>query len=901
MDVGIVRYLMIAVLLGVAPGADAQLPAIMVLSGVDSVEVKFTDPAAYQVGTNVNYLIRRWPDNAVLAQGQVPAGQVTTDALGYRMFRLQGLNPRLWSPENPHLYFIRVTRTDGSLISETRFGFRRFEIVDRKFHLNGRPIFLRSNPINPPGRDLPSATGKDPAFIRGYLKLVKDAGVNLIRTETQEWLDMCDEVGIMVSQGHYGSAPGGTASTPPPLEPAKLAYRDIVRGLANHPSVVIYYLTNEVSKANYKTFLGAIHADLKLFDPTRPVIGNAGFGYGEGGDIYDIHRYSGWYYGNLHDWYDFKNAMADADAAGQPLTISECVAAYTSDAGVFQTVSKQLSTILRWSGPVVDQRAAALEYQAELTRHVVEIGRRQRTSQSSVTSIMPFTYFFGWASATKVDDLIIKPAYDVLKVVFQPVLISPECWKRNLYAGDDLRMRLCVANDSDDGRDLGPCTAIVDVVDSRGDAVASGQAGFASVAYYTNAWADLSIPLPSSLPRGDYDVRLRLLENGSQVSGNSFRITVAPRDWPKLSGVSVVLYDPDGGTATALEQLGVQFTRVHSLSSLPQQGVLVLGERAFCTSRPSAAQAFAFMERGGRILCLRQTDSCWNSDWLPARFTMSAYSRQTYIHPVGGNEAIFRELRDRDFRLWNEVSRYSHGGPTACPVISLLWPVSHEDLASARVWAAAEQLLSGGAIIEVFHGAGSALISQFRCVERVNGDPIAAKLLSNLISYASSDYHPGRVDLTVPVKWDLEAFRTGVFCSKVQGFFPHSPVYTHTGTSKGQLGADHAIDGFTLIGNYDFNRFGWVTPVPDPAVEGWGVVYGTLSRPVEKFRLKVRNPSTEPAPVRLRLDGQDMGAPATVPAGQERVLEWQANRGAGPVKLELRGDQDLIITESRFE
>ena len=271
------------------------------------------------------------------------------------------------------------------------------------------------------------------------------------------------------------------------------------------------------------------------------------------------------------------------------------------------------------------------------------------------------------------------------------------------------------------------------------------------------------------MPRGDYTVRCRLIEAGKEISRNSFEITVAPRSWSSAAGVSVKLYDPSGTTASALQQLGVAYTAVSSITTLPANGVLVLGENAFNTTRPTLGETQAFLNRGGRILCLRQ--SAWEDDWIGVNFTQSARSRLTYVHPIGENRTIFEDLRPRDFRYWNECSRSSNGGSTVEPVLDLLWPATHVDLATCRVWASSERLLSGAAILEVYYGQGSVIISQFRNTERVDDDPIAAKLLANLVKYAASPNHPGAVDLSRPVKWDVEAFRTGVFVSKSQGFF----------------------------------------------------------------------------------------------------------------------------------
>ena len=50
------------------------------------------------------------------------------------------------------------------------------------FRLNGRPIFLRGNSINPPGRNVPDAVGGTHAFALEYLGYMKNvARVNAVR------------------------------------------------------------------------------------------------------------------------------------------------------------------------------------------------------------------------------------------------------------------------------------------------------------------------------------------------------------------------------------------------------------------------------------------------------------------------------------------------------------------------------------------------------------------------------------------------------------------------------------------------------------------------------------------------------------------------------------------------
>ena len=122
------------------------------------------------------------------------------------------VNP--WSPGNPNLYTLTVTATEKGKQPATksvRFGFRHVESRNGNVHLNGKPIFLRGLAINPPNRTIPEKVGKSKQFAYHYVKYLRDQNVNIIRLEpaNREWFDVCDELGMMVYQGFYGSPPTG--------------------------------------------------------------------------------------------------------------------------------------------------------------------------------------------------------------------------------------------------------------------------------------------------------------------------------------------------------------------------------------------------------------------------------------------------------------------------------------------------------------------------------------------------------------------------------------------------------------------------------------------------------------------------------------------------------------------
>ena len=170
----------------------------------------------------------------VQAEGSV--GRITLPFEGYT----------LWSPEEPARYTVRCVLLDaeGNEADEERvsFGMREFNIKDHRFHLNGRPVYVKGIHWKPEYPIHLAAPG-DPAMLREELTRAKEAGFNLIRTQGRPAppgaLALCDELGLMVCE------------EPPMIHAGKPSDRreESLRGLEaimrrdrNHPSLVMWAL-----------------------------------------------------------------------------------------------------------------------------------------------------------------------------------------------------------------------------------------------------------------------------------------------------------------------------------------------------------------------------------------------------------------------------------------------------------------------------------------------------------------------------------------------------------------------------------------------------------------------------------------------------------------------------------
>ena len=236
--------------------------------------------------------------------------------------------PELWDVETPNLHEATVTLVaeDGHALSveRVRFGIRTIAFpvptaepaasdwAANGFHLNGRRVQLK-------GVDLHSDLGLlgmafDRSAMRRQLELMKDMGANALRTShncvAPEVLDLCDEMGILVwdeALDSWGSAADWTTGTMEDHVSGIL--RRHVRRDRNHPSVIIWSMSNEIWYDGFKgTKTGQTKARCSLFrevmrreDATRP-IGNGNIGRMNADEILDKGIFddldvTGWNYG----------------------------------------------------------------------------------------------------------------------------------------------------------------------------------------------------------------------------------------------------------------------------------------------------------------------------------------------------------------------------------------------------------------------------------------------------------------------------------------------------------------------------------------------------------------------------------------------------------------------------
>ena len=201
---------------------------------------------------------------------------------GVAKYQLRVKNVRKWSAETPNLYTLVVSPIqNGGMylpyeIVQVKVGFRKVEIKNKQFLVNGQPVLLKGanrHEIDPDeGYNL-----SEQRMIQDIM-MMKRMNINAVRTchypDDPRWYDLCDKYGLYVvaeaNQESHGFQYGDDAAAKKPEFAKQIMERNQhnVSMFYNHPSIVTWSMGNETVMGD--NFLQA-YKWIKSQDKTRPV------------------------------------------------------------------------------------------------------------------------------------------------------------------------------------------------------------------------------------------------------------------------------------------------------------------------------------------------------------------------------------------------------------------------------------------------------------------------------------------------------------------------------------------------------------------------------------------------------------------------------------------------------
>ena len=201
---------------------------------------------------------------------------------GVAKYQLRVKNVRKWSAETPNLYTLVVSPIqNGGMylpyeIVQVKVGFRKVEIKNKQFLVNGQPVLLKGADRHEMDPD-EGYNVSEQRMIQDIM-MMKRMNINAVRTShypnDPRWYDLCDKYGLYVvaeaNQESHGFQYGDDAAAKKPEFAKQIMERNQhnVSMFYNHPSIITWSMGNETVMGD--NFIQA-YKWIKSQDKTRPV------------------------------------------------------------------------------------------------------------------------------------------------------------------------------------------------------------------------------------------------------------------------------------------------------------------------------------------------------------------------------------------------------------------------------------------------------------------------------------------------------------------------------------------------------------------------------------------------------------------------------------------------------
>lgn len=216
--------------------------------------------------------------------------------------------PKLWTPDTPHLYDLTVELLDGDgkVVDkvDSYFGLRKIALGKDKngitrILLNDKFVF-QYGPLDQGFWPDGLYTAPSDEALKYDLEITKKLGFNMVRkhvkVEPARWYYHCDKLGLLVWQDmpsgdrYIGARDPDIRRSPESAKNFESEWREVIEDNFNSPSIVMWVPFNE-GWGQYDT--ERIVDYTRKLDPTRLVNNTSGWADRGVGDVHDVHIYPG--------------------------------------------------------------------------------------------------------------------------------------------------------------------------------------------------------------------------------------------------------------------------------------------------------------------------------------------------------------------------------------------------------------------------------------------------------------------------------------------------------------------------------------------------------------------------------------------------------------------------------
>lgn len=714
-------------------------------------------------------------------------------------FKLQISDVVHWSPDNPHLYKAEVKVMANDQVSDRwseRFGMRELTIKNKDFYFNGKQIYIKATffeGLYPNGIAYPDSE----EMARKEIRLAKEAGFNMIRPwrhpPTPMWLDLADEMGVLVVGSPALECMRLPLSTPYLSKRVENEVTQTILRDRNRASIVQWELFNELHRPVLKQLMRPMAMVTRTLDPTRLILDESG-GWAFGANMYlpneyeptqfnDIHNYPGpfidkdKYDGYLSIGLTEEEKKAKGYKGKTPgRNVVPGLMSFVSELGYgslpdltvnnsnFEKEGNPLTPAYRYHKRLaIEQEALLIEsgfkelypnmQQFYLDQQSIHGAANKRMieavrSNPEVDGYCIHALAAGdWILGAGLIDLWRNPksyAYEATKAANQPQLLSIRAEPRNVYAEQGLTLSVNGINEMTDVSG----NLKLEITSTAGEVVYSKEA---AAALKSGVSSLFDAKVNTSNWEGSYSVTAKIAASDGKIINENFtEFNVFNTKELHAPEAKIAVLDVSKTLTPFLKKSGIKTTTFSKATdiSIP---VFVTATAPTTNSDKKRFDALeAFAQKGGTVVYIEgaKEDSDGSNTLFP--FSTNAHPgiglwtcipHFVHDHPIFEGLPTKGMMRNVYENVWPMTTLRDLKGNENAKVETLVGTVAFD-------WFSKEHKMNysgpgaswwGSDMAIVPSGKGRYLISQLRLVENLGKDPVADKILFNMINFLTKN------------------------------------------------------------------------------------------------------------------------------------------------------------------
>jgi len=706
-------------------------------------------------------------------------------------------NAKYWSPDDPHLYRADISVAYDGRISDSwssRFGMREFTIRNKRFYLNGKPIYLKATffeGLYPTKLAYPDSR----EMAMREITLAKEAGFNMIRPwrkpPPKMWLDLCDEIGVMT----VGSMVIECMDFP--FESARLPgwaeneIRESILRDRNRTCVVQWELFNELKRPVLIQLLHPMSMLARKLDPTRMILDESG-GWAQGASMFlpyeseptkfnDIHSYPGPFVNDeIYQQLILTGSKTHDEMREMGLTgnlpgknVIPGLMSFFSELGYgslpdlvdnnkrFEEVGNPIVPPAVYHRRLADEHVQALKdsgfdkiypnlKQLCLDEQQIHGAANKRMIETvrcnpAVKGYCIHALVAGdWIIGAGLLDLWRNPktyAYEGTKAANQPRIAAIRMFPRNVYAEKGTNIEIIGVNELIGTRG----TLKLEVVSNDGQSVFAKEVDTNMASGITLLFSE---KLDTKSLKGTYTLFAKITAaDSSTIAENKYDFDVFTAEQLTVPKKRIAVLDPSNSLKPFLERKGIAF---EEFGAATDRSLAVFVSRTHAKTKDQGSlfgELREFIKSGGTAVYFQAggTYVKWGtpgkaSPLLPVNVLLKrglghwmGHPRFVKDHPLFDglpSDCIMGQVYEN---VWPQHSLMDVEGETLAGTIGIDWFPDYD--LDRRHYYGPGDVWWGSDMAVAPVGKGKCILSQFRLVDNLGVDPVADKILFNLIQW----------------------------------------------------------------------------------------------------------------------------------------------------------------------